>query len=113
MKKIEIRAVIKYLHLKGMSASEIHDDMLKALAAVSLHMQHVGSENSSVKGDQRSEQPQTATRTTLTLLCKWLARSSNILLSDSRYGVPKKCIHTLNICPVNFFINNMRYLGIL
>ena len=50
MEKTEIRAVIKYLHLKRMSALEILDDMLKALAAVSLHMQHVGSENSSMVG---------------------------------------------------------------
>ena len=49
MEKTEIRAVIN-LHLKRMSASEIHDDMLKALTAVSLYMQHVGSENLSLVG---------------------------------------------------------------
>ena len=32
MEKTEIHAIIKYLHLKGMTASEIHDDMLETLA---------------------------------------------------------------------------------
>ena len=32
MEKTEIRAIIKYLHLKGMTASEIHNDMLGTLA---------------------------------------------------------------------------------
>ena len=32
MEKTEIRAIIKYLHLKGMTALEIHDDMLRTLA---------------------------------------------------------------------------------
>ena len=32
MDKIEIRAVIRYLHLEGTTASEVHDDMLRTLA---------------------------------------------------------------------------------
>ena len=32
MEKTEIRAIIKYLHLKGMTASEIRDDILETLA---------------------------------------------------------------------------------
>ena len=36
MEKTEIRAIIKYLHLKSMTALEIYDDMLRTLAESSL-----------------------------------------------------------------------------
>ena len=68
MEKTEIRAVIKYLHLKGMTASEIHDDMLRTLAesapsyaTVTCWIREFKHGRDSVEDDPRSGRPLTTT----------------------------------------------------
>ena len=64
----EICAVIKYLHLKGMTASEIHDDMLRTLAesapsyaTVTRWIREFQRGRDSVEDNPRSGRPPTAT----------------------------------------------------
>ena len=68
MEKTEIGAIIKYLHLQGMTASEIHDDMLKTLAesapsyaTVTRWTREFKRGRDSVEDDPRSGRPPTAT----------------------------------------------------
>ena len=68
MEKTEIRAVIKYLYLKGMSVSEIHDDMLRTLAesapsyaTVTRWIREFQRGRDSVEDNPRSVRPLTAT----------------------------------------------------
>ena len=68
MEKTDICAVIKYLHLKGMTASEIHDDMLTTLAesapsyaTVTRWIREFKRGRDSVEDDPRSGQPLIAT----------------------------------------------------
>ena len=68
MKKTKIRAIIKYLHLKGMTASEIRDDMLGTLAenapsyaTVTRWIREFKRGRVRVEDDPRSGRPATAT----------------------------------------------------
>ena len=68
MEKTEIRVVIKYVHLKGMTASEIHDDMLRTLAqsapsyaTVTRWIREVKRGRDSVEDDPRLGRPSIAT----------------------------------------------------
>ena len=68
MEKTEIRAIIKYLHLKGMTASEIRDDMLGTLAesapsyaTVTRWIREFKCGRVRVEDDPRSGRPTTAT----------------------------------------------------
>ena len=68
MEKTEIRAIIKYPHLKGMTASEIHNDMLGTLAesapsyaTVTPWPREFKRGRVRVKDDPRSGRPSTAT----------------------------------------------------
>ena len=64
MEKTEIGAIIKNLHLQGMTASEIHDDMLKTLAesvpsyaTVTRWTREFKRGRDSVEDDPRSRRP--------------------------------------------------------
>ncbi|XP_029641057.1 protein GVQW3-like [Octopus sinensis] len=68
MEKTEYRAVIKYLHLKGMAPSEIHEDMLRSLtdnapsyATVKRWVNEFQHGRESVEDDPRPGRPPTAT----------------------------------------------------
>ena len=68
MKKTEIRAIIKYLHLKGMTALEIRDEMLGTLAesapsyaSVTRWIREFKRGRVRVEDDPRSGRPATAT----------------------------------------------------
>ena len=79
MEKTENRVVIKYLDLKGMTASEIHEDMVRTLeertpvyATVTCWIREFKHGKDSVEDDPRSGRPQLQQpRITLTLLCRW------------------------------------------
>lgn len=68
MEKTEYRAVIKYLHLKGMTPSEIHEDMVRTLtdnapsyATVKRWVNEFKRGRESVEDDPRPGRPPTAT----------------------------------------------------
>ena len=68
MEKTEIHATIQYLHLKGMTALEIHDDMLRTLtesapsyATVARWIREFKRGGVSVEDNPRSGRPPTAT----------------------------------------------------
>ena len=68
MEKTEIRAIIKYLHLKGMTASEIQDNMLRTLAGSALSyatvtrwIREFKRGRVSVENNPKSRRPPTAT----------------------------------------------------
>lgn len=67
MEKTEYRAVIKYLHLKGMTSSEIHEDMVGTLAesapsyaTITRWVREFKRGRDSVEDDPRSGRPPTA-----------------------------------------------------
>ena len=68
MEKLEIRGVIKYLHKKGLSGQEIHNDMVNVLAesapsyaTVKNWIAEFKCGRTSVQDGPRSGRPKTAT----------------------------------------------------
>ena len=87
MKKTEIHSIIKYLHLKGMTASEIRDDMLGTLAesapsyaTVTRWIREFKHGRVRVEDDPRSGRPATATtKDNIDLALKMVMQDRHIL----------------------------------
>lgn len=105
MDKFEHRAVIKYLHLKGLSANDIHMDMLQVLgdtapsySTVTYWLREFERGRSSTADEARSGRPSTSTTETN------IDNVNRLVLKDRRYnvrfiaqevGLPKSTVHEI------------------
>lgn len=88
MEKLEIRGVIKYLHKKGLSGQEIHNDMVNVLgesapsyATVKNWVAEFKRGRTSIEDEPRSGRPKTATTTEI------VAKVHDMVLNDRRIKV--------------------------
>ena len=88
MEKLEIRGVIKYLHKKGLSGQEIHNDMVNVLgesapsyATVKNWIAEFKRGRTSIQDEPRSGRPKTATTPEI------IAKVHDMVLDDRRVKV--------------------------
>ena len=88
MEKLEIRGVIKYLHKKGLSGQEIHNDMVNVLgesapsyATVKNWIAEFKRGRTSIQDEPRSRRPKTATTPEI------IAKVHDMVLDDRRVKV--------------------------